>query len=428
MFYICSFLDFESTGVFRVDFKPTADPQRRGMTFHERIQRSNESWSTGLRHLADKKKFLRTSQMNDDLDHQPNGRPRKIIHIDMDAFYASVEQRDKPELRGQPVAVGGSEARGVVAAASYEARKFGVHSAMPSVTAKRKCPDLIFIKPRFDVYKAVSAQIREIFAEYTPMIEPLSLDEAYLDVTKNLKEMEIATEIAMEIRAKIKAVTGLNASGGISYNKFLAKMASDLNKPNGQAVITPKNGPGFVAQLPVKKFHGVGPATAEKMHRLGIESGADLHEKSFEFLVQHFGKSGPYFYGIARGIDERPVNPDRVRKSVGAEDTFAEDIHAYPPAVEGVKPLIAKVWRYCEANGITGKTVTLKVKYGDFTQITRARSVPHGFSSPLAIEEAITSLLEAVFPTQKGIRLLGVTLSSLEQKTDAETKQLMLML
>lgn len=274
----------------------------------------------------------------------------------------------------------------------------------------------------------MSAQIREIFAEYTPLIEPLSLDEAYLDVTENLKGMEIATEIAVEIRAKIKAVTDLNASGGISYNKFLAKMASDLNKPNGQAVITPRNGPAFVAGLPVKKFHGVGPATAEKMHRLGIETGADLKEKDLDFLVQHFGKSGPYFYGIARGIDERQVKPDRVRKSVGAEDTFAQDIHAYGPALEGAKPLIAKVWRYCEANCITGKTVTLKVKYADFAQITRARSLAHGFQSPEAIEETIGGLLEAVFPTRKGIRLLGVTLSSLETKSADSTGQLQFML
>ena len=355
-------------------------------------------------------------------------RPRKIIHIDMDAFYASVEHRDNPELRGRPVAVGGSEARGVVAAASYEARKFGVHSAMPSVTAKRKCPDLIFVKPRFDVYKAVSAQIRGIFAEYTPMIEPLSLDEAYLDVTENLKGMEIATEIALEIRAKIKAATNLNASAGISYNKFLAKMASDLNKPNGQAVITPKNGPAFVAALPVKKFHGVGPATAEKMNRLGIETGADLREKDVEFLVRHFGKSGPYFYGIARGIDERQVKPNRVRKSVGAEDTFAEDLHAYEPALVGLKPLIAKVWHYCEANRITGKTVTLKVKYADFMQITRARTIGHGFRSKEEIEESICVLLGAVFPISKGIRLLGVTISSLEHLADTCVEQLALRL
>ncbi len=262
---------------------------------------------------------------------------RKIIHVDMDAFYASVEQRDNPELRGKPLAVGGAAARGVVAAASYEARKFGVHSAMPSATAARKCPDLIFVTPRFEVYRAVSQQIREIFAEYTPLIEPLSLDEAYLDVTENLKDMPIATEIALEIRAKIKAVTGLNASAGISYNKFLAKMASDLKKPNGQAVITPRNGPAFVEGLAVKKFHGVGPATAEKMHRLGIQTGADLKAQSLQFLTQHFGKSGPYFYGIARGIDERRVKPDRVRKSVGAEDTFAQDIHSYEPALEGMR-------------------------------------------------------------------------------------------
>ncbi|NLS07645.1 DNA polymerase IV [Rhizobium sp. P32RR-XVIII] len=355
-------------------------------------------------------------------------RPRKIIHIDMDAFYASVEQRDNPELRGRSVAVGSSEARGVVAAASYEARKFGVHSAMPSVTAKRKCPELIFVKPRFDVYKAVSAQIREIFAEYTPMIEPLSLDEAYLDVTENLKGMEIATEIALEIRARIKAATHLNASAGISYNKFLAKMASDLNKPNGQAVITPRNGPAFVASLPIKKFHGVGPATAEKMQRLGIETGADLREKELEFLVRHFGKSGPYFYGIARGIDERQVKPNRVRKSIGAEDTFAEDIHTYEPALDGLTPLIAKVWRYCEANSIAGKTVTLKVKYADFTQITRARTIGHGFQSPVEIEESICVLLGAIFPTGKGIRLLGVTLSSLEPLADTSVEQLTLRL
>ncbi|QFY60433.1 DNA polymerase IV [Rhizobium grahamii] len=366
--------------------------------------------------------------MSDPAEIASSARIRKIIHIDMDAFYASVEQRDNPELRGKPVAVGGSAARGVVAAASYEARTFGVHSAMPSVTAKRKCPDLIFVTPRFDVYRAVSAQIREIFAEYTPMIEPLSLDEAYLDVTENLKGMEIATEIALEIRAKIKAVTGLNASAGISYNKFLAKTASDLNKPNGQAVITPKNGAAFVAQLPVKKFHGVGPATAEKMHRLGIETGADLREKDIEFLVQHFGKSGPYFYGIARGIEDRQVKPNRVRKSIGAEDTFAQDLYDYAPALEGLNPLIAKVWRYCEANNIRGKTVTLKVKYADFTQITRAKSTAQGFRSPEAIEETISNLLEAVFPTRKGVRLLGVTLSSLERQTDGSTTQLALML
>ncbi|MGR9206372.1 DNA polymerase IV [Rhizobium leguminosarum] len=354
-------------------------------------------------------------------------RQRKVIHVDMDAFYASVEQRDDPDLRGKPVAVGGSEARGVVAAASYEARKFGVHSAMPSITAKRKCPDLIFVKPRFDVYKAVSQQIREIFAEYTQLIEPLSLDEAYLDVTENLKGMGIATEIALEIRTKIKAATGLNASAGISYNKFLAKVASDLNKPNGQAVITPKNGPAFVEALPVKKFHGVGPATAEKMNRLGIETGADLKARSLEFLIDHFGKAGPYFHGIARGIDDRQVRPNRVRKSVGAEDTFMADIHSFDPAWEGIRPLIEKVWAYCSVNEVSAKTVTLKVKYADFTQITRSKTVAMPFGSLANLADAVNLLLCTIFPVNRGIRLLGVTLSSLERRAaEREPPQLLL--
>jgi DNA polymerase-4 len=345
---------------------------------------------------------------------------RKIVHVDMDAFYASVEQRDNPELRGKPLAVGGSAARGVVAAASYEARAFGVHSAMPSITAKRKCPDLIFVPPRFDVYKAVSQQIREIFAEYTPLIEPLSLDEAYLDVTENLKGMEIATEIALEIRAKIKQVTGLNASAGISYNKFLAKMASDLNKPNGQAVITPKNGPAFVETLPVKKFHGVGPATAERMRKYGIETGLDLKSKSLAFLQEHFGKSGPYFYGIARGIDERQVRPDRIRKSVGAEDTFVEDIGDLERATAELKPLAGKVWRYCEAQGISGKTVTVKIKYSDFTQATRSRTSVQPYSGVTDILDAARALLAAVHPFKRPVRLLGITLSSLTNDKGAE--------
>jgi DNA polymerase-4 len=358
----------------------------------------------------------------------PVPRQRKIIHIDMDAFYASVEQRDNPELRGKPLAVGGSAARGVVAAASYEARRFGVHSAMPSVTAKRKCPDLIFVKPRFEVYKQVSQQIREIFAEYTPMIEPLSLDEAYLDVTENLKGMEIATEIADEIRAKIKAVTDLTASAGISYNKFLAKMASDQRKPNGQFVITPKNGPIFVEALPVKKFHGVGPATAEKMRRLGIETGADLKEKDLAFLTAHFGKFGPYFYGIARGIDNREVKPDRVRKSIGAEDTFAEDIHNIEPARAFLQPLIDKVWSYSVANGIRAKTVILKVKFADFNQITRSKTIGVPVADVRELVRLVDVLLGPVFPADKGIRLLGVTLSSLERSSEELEPQLLLSL
>jgi DNA polymerase-4 len=340
---------------------------------------------------------------------------RKIIHVDMDAFYASVEQRDNPELRGKPVAVGGSAARGVVAAASYEARVFGVRSALPSVTAKRRCSDLIFVKPRFDVYRAISAQIREIFAEHTDLIEPLSLDEAYLDVTENKQQLAIATEIATAIRARIREVTGLNASAGISYCKFLAKMASDLNKPNGQAVITPKAGPDFVANLPVKKFHGVGPATAAKMERLGIVTGADLRSKSLEFLQANFGKSGNWYYRISRGIDERPVQPNRERKSVGAEDTFTADIFDVGAAAAELAPLAEKVWRHCETKQITGRTVTLKVKYADFQQITRSRTLPGTIADAKEINDVACSLLTPLFPVNKGIRLVGVTLSSLEQ-------------
>ncbi len=276
---------------------------------------------------------------------------RKIIHIDMDAFYASVEQRDDPQLRGKPVAVGGSRARGVVAAASYEARKFGVHSAMPSVTAKRKCPELIFVRPRFDVYKAVSLQIRDIFAEHTPIIEPLSLDEAYLDVTENLKGIASATQIAEEIRAKIRAETGLTASAGVSYNKFLAKLASDHRKPNGLFVITPEMGPVFVETLPVRKFHGVGPATAKKMEGLGVETGLDLRARTLAFLQQHFGKAGSYYYWAARGVDERPVRADRIRKSIGAENTFPADLFTYETARDALREIIDKVWGYCERSG-----------------------------------------------------------------------------
>lgn len=354
------------------------------------------------------------------------GPYRKIIHVDMDAFYASVEQRDNPELRGKPVAVGGSAARGVVAAASYEARAFGVRSALPSITAKRKCPELIFVPPRFDVYRAVSAQIREIFAEHTDLIEPLSLDEAYLDVTENHQNIPVATTIAEMIRARIKAVTGLNASAGISYNKFLAKMASDQNKPDGQFVITPRMGEAFVEALPVKKFHGVGPATAAKMQGLGIETGADLKAKSLSFLQQHFGKSGSWYYRIARGIDERPVEPDRPRKSVGAEDTFAADIFELGAARAEVVPLAAKVWRYCEAQNIRGRTVTLKVKYADFQQVTRSLTVVSPPESEAEIAAICIALLGQVFPSAKGIRLLGVTLSSLGGSAASESGQLRL--
>jgi DNA polymerase-4 len=338
---------------------------------------------------------------------------RKIIHIDMDAFYASVEQRDNPELREKPVAVGGSEARGVVAAASYEARRFGVRSAMPSVIARRKCPELIFIKPRFDIYKAISLQIRQIFAEYTPVIEPLSLDEAYLDVTENLKGIVSATWIAEEIRARIRAETQLTASAGVSYNKFLAKLASDHKKPDGLFVITPEMGPGFVESLPVRRFHGVGPATARKMEQLGIRTGLDLRAHTLVFLQQHFGKGGSYFYWAARAIDERRVRADRIRKSVGAENTFPADLFTYETVRDQLRDIVEKVWGYCERSGARGRTVTLKVKFSNFRQITRShtRQTPIGTRSEL--EQLSNALLEPLFPVAKGVRLLGVSLSSL---------------
>lgn len=342
----------------------------------------------------------------------------------MDAFYASVEQRDNPELRGKPVAVGGSAARGVVAAASYEARKFGVRSAMPSVTAKRQCPDLIFVKPRFDVYKAVSAQIRDIFAEHTPIIEPLSLDEAYLDVTENLQGIPLARDVALAIRAKIKVETGLNASAGISYNKFLAKLASDHRKPNGQFVITPDMGPGFVESLPVGKFHGIGPATSAKMNALGLYTGLDMRSQTLDFMQANFGKAGSYYYWIARGIDDREVRANRIRKSVGAENTFSTDLSDFHAMASELAPLIEKVWRYCEGTGIRGRTITLKVKFDDFEIITRSKSVPGGISSLSGLENLSLALLQNEMPVPKPVRLLGVSLSALQNETESDPGQL----
>jgi DNA polymerase-4 len=356
------------------------------------------------------------------------GGARKIIHIDMDAFYASVEQRDNPDLRGKPVAVGGSRERGVVAAASYEARQFGVHSAMPSITAKRKCPELIFVKPRFDTYKAISLQIREIFAAYTPIIEPLSLDEAYLDVTENLKGIRSATQIAEEIRARIRAETDLTASAGVSYNKFLAKLASDHRKPDGLFVITPKMGPEFVELLPVKTFHGVGPATAAKMARLGIKTGLDLRAQSLDFLQHHFGKAGSYYYWVARGVDERPVRADRVRKSVGVENTFPADLFTYQAASEALREIVHKVWSYCEGSGLRGRTVTLKVKFANFQQITRSRTGQLQIRTRNELEQLGNALLEPLFPVARGIRLLGVSLSALateEAEREPESRRLL---
>lgn len=348
---------------------------------------------------------------------------RKIIHIDMDAFFASVEQRDHPELRGKPVAVGGSEARGVVAAASYEAREFGVRSAMPSVTAKRKCPDLIFVRHRFDVYKQVSAQIRDIFAEHTDLIEPLSLDEAYLDVTENKQGIDSATEIALLIRQRIKEETNLTASAGVSYNKFIAKIASDQNKPNGQCVITPKNGPKFVASLPVRRFHGVGPVTASKMERLGIRTGEDLGKVDLHWLKQYFGSSAEYFYGAARGIDNRSVKPDRVRKSVGVERTYSEDLVGDEAIDQAMKKIHDMLWERIERANAVGFTLVLKVKYSDFQQMTRSHTLNYPVADISTIEKVSELLLQVLPHPLRPIRLLGLTLSSLEEGNVSEEGQ-----
>ena len=348
---------------------------------------------------------------------------RRIIHIDMDAFYASVEQRDDPALRGVPVAVGGGGPRGVVAAASYEARKFGVHSAMPSVTARRKCPELVFVPPRFDVYRAVSRQIRAIFARYTPLIQPLSLDEAYLDVTVPLVDRGSATAIAEEIRAAIRRETGLTASAGVSYNKFLAKLASDHRKPDGLFVVTPKMGPDFVAALPVGKFHGVGPVTAAKMKNLGIETGLDLRGQAREFLTAQFGKAGDYFYHLARAEDDRPVVADQPRKSLGTETTFVRDLVAWEDVMPALEPLFAQLWAAYSRHGMTARTVTVKVKYANFQRITRSRSFGEALASRAIIEQTSLDLLQPLFPPARGVRLLGVTLSNFDAVTVAENRQ-----
>jgi DNA polymerase-4 len=338
--------------------------------------------------------------------------PRKIIHVDMDAFYASVEQRDDPSLKGKPVAVGGGH-RGVVAAASYEARIFGIRSAMPSVTAKRRCAELVFVKPRFDVYRAVSRQIREIFADYTDLVEPLSLDEAYLDVSEDRLGLGTARAIAEDIRRRIREETGLTASAGVSYCKFIAKLASDHRKPDGLTVITPERGPEFVASLPVSRFHGVGPKTAAKMERLGISTGADLREWSLPALQAHFGSSADWYWRIARGIDEREVKPDRPHKSVSAERTFNEDL-SDPAALDAELERVARyAWERIERAQVSGRTVTLKVKYQDFTLITRSKSFAcpiGGFDDFLAAGRA---LLDQLHPVPKGIRLLGLGLHNL---------------
>ncbi|BDL41838.1 DNA polymerase IV [Methylorubrum sp. GM97] len=342
---------------------------------------------------------------------------RKIIHIDMDAFYASVEQRDDPSLRHRPLAVGGSRERGVVMAASYEARAFGVRSAMPSATARRLCPDLVFVRPRFEAYKAVSSEIRAVFEEHTPIIEPVALDEAYLDVTENLKCLPTATDVARDIRATILARTGLTASAGVSYNKFLAKVASDHRKPDALFVITPAMGPGFVEALPIGQFRGVGPATEAKMQRLGIRTGADLKARSLDELRAAFGRAGDYYYRVARGVDERPVRAHRERKSIGAETTFSDDTSEHAVLAERLQPLLDKVWAVATAKAVVARTVTLKLKFSDFAQITRARSLTQPLADRAMLEQVSLGLLRDAFPLRRSVRLIGTALSSLQAQS-----------
>ena len=345
---------------------------------------------------------------------------RKIIHVDMDAFYASVEQRDNPDLRGKPLAVGGSSKRGGVAAASYEARAFGVRSAMPSVTAQRQCPDLIFVKPRFEAYKAVSRQIREIFARHTDIIQPLSLDEAYLDVTHDKQGIGSAIKIAKAIRVAIREETGLTASAGVSYNKFIAKLASDQNKPDGICVILPEQGPDFVGSLPVRRFHGVGPRTAEKMAKLGVHTGADLAQKDEAWLAQHFGSWGGYLFQAARGIDHRPVNANAVRKSIGAESTYFDDKRSEAELRDALDEIVDIVWDRIERHHAHGKTLVLKARYSDFRTITRSRTVANVLADRTAVARLGHALLDQILPVEMGVRLLGLTLSGLVDQNDTE--------
>jgi DNA polymerase-4 len=350
-----------------------------------------------------------------DFDDAPGQGLRKIIHVDMDAFYASVEQRDDPSLRGKPVAVGGDGPRGVLTTCSYEARKFGCRSAMPSVTAKRLCPELIFVRPRFPVYTAISHQIREIFRSFTPLVEPLSLDEAYLDVTADVKGIGSATRIAELIRARIKAETGLTASAGVSYNKFIAKLASDQNKPDGICVVRPGEGGTFVAAMPVRRFHGIGPRGADKMKQLGIETGADLAAKDIHFLREHFSSQADYLYRAARGIDLRRVKADRARKSVGAERTFDHDISSGAALREQLERIVGLTWDRIERAQAEGRTVTLKLKLKDFTGVTRARSLSQPVRDRNEFAEIGHALLEELLPLPQPVRLMGLTLSQLTE-------------
>ncbi len=344
---------------------------------------------------------------------------RKIIHVDMDAFYASVEQRDHPDLKGRPVAVGGSSKRGVVAAASYEAREFGVHSAMPSAVAARKCPGLIFVPARFEVYRAVSKQVRDIFLRFTETLEPLSLDEAYLDVTSSLQPGLSATEMARRIRRAIKEEVNLTASAGVSYNKFLAKVGSDHQKPDGLTVIRPRDALAFIASLPVEKFHGVGPVTARRMHEQGIRTGADLRQFEEDELVQRFGKAGRYYYRVCRGQDERPVRMHRGRKSLGAERTFETNLTDPREMVERLAGIAEKVSERLQNAQLAGQTITLKIKTADFQISTRQTSTSHLVHDREDILEVVDLLLHhAPAPPEKPVRLLGISLSHLRSLAD----------
>ncbi len=348
---------------------------------------------------------------------------RKIIHVDMDAFFASIEQRDHPEYRNRPLVVGGSKERGVIAAASYEARKFGIHSAMPSVTAKRKCPHLIFAKSRFEVYKSVSAQIMEIFRSYTDLVEPLSLDEAFLDVTSNKKGLPSATLIAQAIKKEILETTGLTASAGISVNKFLAKVASDQRKPDGIFLIKPDDVEAFIQALKIEKFFGVGEKTAEKMHRLNIHTGKDLLKYSLPSFTQYFGKAGLYFYNIARGIDDRPVNPNRIRKSIGVEHTFSRDIETLEQLATELEAVTKELKRRMDKQNQKGKTLTLKLKFNDFEQITRSKS----YTSPILSFDKIADTAFALLseaPIEKPIRLMGLSVSNFPSDEGIDAIQL----
>jgi DNA polymerase-4 len=330
----------------------------------------------------------------------------------MDAFYASVEQLDNPQLRGKPVAVGGNEIRGVVSAASYEARKFGVRSAMSGYLAKKNCPDLIFVRPRFDRYKEISNKIRKIFHEYTDLVEPLSLDEAYLDVTQNKKGNPSATLIAQEIRKRIYNELGLTASAGISINKFVAKIASDYNKPNGQKTVNPDEVISFLEELPIRKFYGVGKVTTEKMYQLGIFTGLDLKGKSIEFLEKHFGKSGKFYYYVVRGIHNSEVKSEHIAKSVATEHTFNENLSSEIFMLEKLEIIAAELERRLKKYQIAGKTVTLKIKYSDFTLQTRSKTLPYFISDKALLFETTKELLFQE-RMKNSVRLLGISLNNL---------------